>query len=95
MTNLKGHWVRRWLAYENPVPISVARLGVDVDPSPGRARIDSAEPCRQYSLYFCPPGSVDVFLILLSAHRRAWWAYYALMATLGEVLGGYLDLPDG
>jgi len=37
-----------------------------------------------------PAGSVDVFLIVLSAHQPRWWAYYALMATGGEVLGGYL-----
>jgi len=37
-----------------------------------------------------PAGSVDVFVILLSAHRHGWWAYYAFMATVGEVLGGYL-----
>lgn len=37
-----------------------------------------------------PAGSVDVFLILLAAHHHQWWAYYALMATVGEVLGGYL-----
>jgi membrane protein YqaA with SNARE-associated domain len=37
-----------------------------------------------------PAGSVDVFVILLSAHRHEWWAYYAFMATLGEVLGGFL-----
>jgi membrane protein YqaA with SNARE-associated domain len=37
-----------------------------------------------------PAGSVDVFVILLSAHRPQWWAYYAFMATVGEVLGGYL-----
>ena len=37
-----------------------------------------------------PAGSEDVFVILLSAHRHEWWAYYALMATVGEVLGGYL-----
>ncbi len=37
-----------------------------------------------------PPGSVDIFVILLSAQRRQSWAYYALMATVGEVLGGYL-----
>lgn len=37
-----------------------------------------------------PAGSVDVPVILLSAHRHEWWAYYALMATVGEVLGGYL-----
>jgi len=37
-----------------------------------------------------PPGSEDVFLILLSAHHPQWWVYYAFMAILGEVLGGYL-----
>ena len=37
-----------------------------------------------------PPGSMDLVVILLSAARREWWAYYALMATIGEVLGGYL-----
>jgi membrane protein YqaA with SNARE-associated domain len=37
-----------------------------------------------------PPGSVDVFLIVLSGHHREWWAWYAFMATVGEVLGGYL-----
>src|SRR5271170_4676076 len=37
-----------------------------------------------------PPGSVDVLVILLSAHRHGWWAYYAFMATVGEVLGGYV-----
>ncbi len=36
------------------------------------------------------PGSVDVFTILLAAHNRQWWFYYALMATAGAVLGGYL-----
>jgi membrane protein DedA with SNARE-associated domain len=37
-----------------------------------------------------PAGSVDVCVILFSAHH-GWWAfYYALMATVGEVLGGYL-----
>ena len=36
------------------------------------------------------PGSVDVFTILLSAHRRDWWPYYAFMATVGALIGGYL-----
>jgi len=40
--------------------------------------------------FSAPPGSEDVFLILLSAHHPHWWVYYALMATVGEVLGGYL-----
>jgi len=37
-----------------------------------------------------PPGSVDVSVILLSGHHPQSWFYYALMATLGEVIGGYL-----
>ncbi len=36
------------------------------------------------------PGSMDVFTILLSAHNRQWWPYYAFMATLGAVIGGFL-----
>ncbi|MGA7560932.1 MAG: VTT domain-containing protein [Terriglobales bacterium] len=37
-----------------------------------------------------PAGGVEIFVILLAVHRHEWWAYYALMATVGEVLGGYL-----
>ena len=37
-----------------------------------------------------PAGSVDICVILFSAHHGWWAAYYALMATVGEVLGGYL-----
>jgi membrane protein YqaA with SNARE-associated domain len=37
-----------------------------------------------------PPGSVDVCVILLAAHQPRWWAYFALVTTVGEVLGGYL-----
>ena len=37
-----------------------------------------------------PPGSVDTFLILLCAGSRELWALYALMATMGEVIGGYV-----
>jgi membrane protein YqaA with SNARE-associated domain len=36
------------------------------------------------------PGSMDVFTIVLAAHKREWWPYYAFMATMGAVLGGYL-----
>jgi membrane protein YqaA with SNARE-associated domain len=36
------------------------------------------------------PGSTDVVTILLAAHRREPWFYYAIMATAGAVLGGYL-----
>jgi membrane protein YqaA with SNARE-associated domain len=37
-----------------------------------------------------PPGVMDICTILLAAHHPEWWAYYALMATVGEVIGGYL-----
>src|SRR6266851_4545648 len=36
------------------------------------------------------PGSMDVVTILLAAHHRNLWVYYAMMATAGGVLGGYL-----
>jgi membrane protein YqaA with SNARE-associated domain len=36
------------------------------------------------------PGSMDLLVILLSAHHRQWWPYYALMATIGAIVGGYL-----
>ena len=36
------------------------------------------------------PGSTDVVTVLLAAHHGNIWAYYALMATAGAVLGGYL-----
>ena len=36
------------------------------------------------------PGSTDIVTILLAAHHRTLWVYYALMATAGAVLGGYL-----
>jgi membrane protein DedA with SNARE-associated domain len=36
------------------------------------------------------PGSMDLLVIILSAHHRNLWPYYALMATIGAVIGGYL-----
>src|SRR4030088_2509445 len=33
---------------------------------------------------------MDVTTILLAAHNRNMWIYYAIMATTGSVLGGYL-----
>lgn len=36
------------------------------------------------------PGSTDVVTILLSAHHPTLWIYYAIMATAGALLGGYL-----
>lgn len=36
------------------------------------------------------PGSMDVFTIWLAAYHRDIWFYYAIMATAGAVIGGYL-----
>src|SRR5580700_7349945 len=35
-------------------------------------------------------GSMDVLTIYLAARHRQTWLYYALMATLGAVIGGYI-----
>jgi membrane protein YqaA with SNARE-associated domain len=41
------------------------------------------------------PGSMDVFTIVLAAsHKDLWW-YYALMATIGSLLGGYITYRLG
>lgn len=37
------------------------------------------------------PGSMDVLTVLLSAHQRNWWPYYAVMAVAGSLIGGYLS----
>ena len=36
------------------------------------------------------PGSTDTATVVLAAHHRNLWLYYAMMATAGAVLGGYL-----
>lgn len=36
------------------------------------------------------PGSQDAMVILLAASEKTWWPYYAMMATVGAVLGGYI-----
>src|ERR1700731_1671519 len=35
-------------------------------------------------------GSMDILTIYLAARHRETWPYYALMATLGAVIGGYI-----
>jgi membrane protein YqaA with SNARE-associated domain len=35
------------------------------------------------------PGSMDILTIVLSARKKELWLYYALMATIGSVIGGY------
>jgi membrane protein YqaA with SNARE-associated domain len=36
------------------------------------------------------PGSMDVLTILLAARHSDLWWYYAFMATVGAVIGGYI-----
>jgi membrane protein YqaA with SNARE-associated domain len=36
------------------------------------------------------PGSVDAMTIILSSGEKTWWPYYAVMATIGAVIGGYI-----
>lgn len=36
------------------------------------------------------PGSMDVLTIILAARSAELWFYYAVMATLGSVLGGFV-----
>jgi membrane protein YqaA with SNARE-associated domain len=36
------------------------------------------------------PGSMDVLIIVLSARHGDLWFYYAVMATIGSVVGGYV-----
>src|SRR3984957_7150433 len=36
------------------------------------------------------PGSMDAMTIVLAAHQRTWWPYYAVMATGGSVVGAYV-----
>jgi membrane protein YqaA with SNARE-associated domain len=41
------------------------------------------------------PGSMDALTIVLSAaHKEPWW-YYAIMATVGSIIGGYLTYRLG
>ena len=36
------------------------------------------------------PGSMDALTIVLASDQRQWWPYYAFMATVGSVIGGYV-----
>ncbi len=36
------------------------------------------------------PGSLDAMTIILAAHEKTLWMYYAAMATIGSVLGAFL-----
>ena len=35
------------------------------------------------------PGSMDVLTVVLASREKELWPYYAAMATLGSVIGGY------
>jgi membrane protein DedA with SNARE-associated domain len=41
------------------------------------------------------PGSMDALTIILSANQKEWWPYYAAMATIGAMLGGYVTYALG
>ena len=41
------------------------------------------------------PGSMDVLTIVLASRDGRLWPYYAVMATIGSVLGGYLTYRLG
>jgi len=41
------------------------------------------------------PGSMDALTIVLSAHQKSWWPYYATMATIGGIVGGYATYALG
>src|SRR5579864_2082011 len=36
------------------------------------------------------PGSMDVLTIYFAVHHHKDWWYYALMATVGALIGGYI-----
>jgi membrane protein DedA with SNARE-associated domain len=37
-----------------------------------------------------PPGTIDIVVITLATDHNGWWPYYAIMAVIGELIGGYL-----
>jgi len=41
------------------------------------------------------PGSMDALTIVLAAAHAAWWPYYAMMATIGAVVGAWLMFRIG
>jgi membrane protein YqaA with SNARE-associated domain len=41
------------------------------------------------------PGGMDALTLLLSAHQRSWWPYYAAMATIGSAIGAYVTYTLG
>src|SRR5919204_3865002 len=41
------------------------------------------------------PGSMDALTVVLATAKRNWWPYYAFMATVGSLIGGYLTYRVG
>ena len=41
------------------------------------------------------PGSMDALTVILATSNKGWWPYYAIMATVGSVVGGYLTYRVG
>ena len=41
------------------------------------------------------PGSMDAVTVVFAASRKQLWWYYAVMATIGAVIGGYLTYRLG
>lgn len=41
------------------------------------------------------PGSMDVLTVVLSAREKNWWPYYACMAIIGSLIGGYATYTLG
>src|SRR5436305_3431583 len=41
------------------------------------------------------PDSMDALTVILSAHQKNWWHYYAVMATIGGLTGGYVTYALG
>ena len=41
------------------------------------------------------PGGLDALTIILAANRKDSWLYYAVMAVIGSVLGGYITYRLG
>jgi membrane protein YqaA with SNARE-associated domain len=41
------------------------------------------------------PGSMDALTVVLAAHQKDWWPYYAAMATVGGIVGGYATYALG
>ncbi len=39
---------------------------------------------------FPVPGSMDLLTIILSARKQELWPYYAFMAIIGSIIGGYV-----